>query len=258
MKQFPVFAGSLRYEFSMQVKRRALWLTICLLTLFIVLFMTRNPRIADTLTHLGDYPLLPTLVQWTSGLNKLLPIGVGVMLADRLYRDRRTHVDELFHSMPGVLSARLAGKYFGCLFATMVPVLLFYGIGVGVIAWQTHNIMALPLALATFAGIMLPGFLFITAFSLACTAILWVPLYQFLFICYWFWGNDLDAHTGIPTISETILTPDGKYAVHGFFGVDSFINATSLQATESVLLLISLAAFVMFGLWAYLKWETGH
>ncbi len=185
------------------------------LAFFIVLFMTRNPRIAETLTHLGDYPLLPTLVQWTSSLNSLLPIGVGVMLADRLYRDRRTHVDELFHSMRGALSARLAGKYFGCLFATMIPVLLFYGIGVGVIAWQTHNIMALPLALATFAGIMLPGFLFITSFSLPCTAIMWVPLYQFLFICYWFWGNELGTHTGIPTISGTILTPDGKYAVHG-------------------------------------------
>lgn len=178
-----------------------------------------------------------------------------MLLADRLHRDRRTRVDELFYSMPGALSARLAGKYFGSLFATLVPVLLFYGIGVGVITWQTHTLLALPLALATFAGIMLPGFLFVTAFSLACTAVLWVPLYQFLFICYWFWGNELGTHSGIPTISETILTPDGKYAVHGFFGVDSFINATSVQATESTLLLIGLAAFAMFALWSYLKWE---
>jgi len=76
------------YEFSMQIKRRALWITICLLAFFIALFMTRNPRIAETLTHLGDYPLLPTLVQWTSSLNRLLPIGVGLMPADRLYRDQ--------------------------------------------------------------------------------------------------------------------------------------------------------------------------
>ncbi len=207
------------------------------------------------LAHLGDYPLLPTLVQWTSNLNRLFPIGVGVLLADRLPRDHRTRVDELFRSMPTTLSARLAGKYFGSLLATLIPVLLLYGIGVGVIAWQTHNIIAIPLAIVTFASIMLPGFLFVAAFSLACTAILWVPLYQFLFICYWFWGNVLGTNSGIPTISDTILTPVGKYAAQGFFGVDTYINATPVQATESVLLLLGIAAFALFGLWSYLKWE---
>ena len=253
-KQLSVFAGAFCYEFRMQIRRRSLWITICLLGLFIVLFMSRVPGMYEILAHLGNYPLLQTLVQWTSILNRLLPIGVGVILADRLPRDRRSRVDELFHSLPAPLSARLAGKYFGSLFATLVPVLVFYGIGVGFIAWQTHNILAIPLALVTFAAIMLPGFLFVAAFSLACPAILWVPLYQFLFICYWFWGNELGANTGIPTISETILTPIGKYAIHGFFGIPGYINATPMQATESVLLLIGLGAFAMFMLWAYLRW----
>jgi ABC-2 type transport system permease protein len=258
MKQASVLTGALRYEFRMQIRRRALWITICLLGLLVAVIMSRYPGMSDLLAHLDKYPLLPTLVQWTSNLNRLLPIGVGIMLADRLPRDRSTRVDELFHSMPGTLSARLIGKYFGSLLATLMPVLLLYGIGVGVIAWQTHTVMVLPLALVTFSGIMLPGFLFVAAFSFASTAILWVPLYQFLFICYWFWGNELSPHTGIPTISGTILTPVGKYAVQGFFGVDTFINATPVQATESVLLLVSLAAFMLFGLWCYLKWENSH
>jgi len=258
MNQASVLIGTLRYEFRMQIRRRALWITICSLGLFIILFMSRIPGIYDMLTHLGDYPLLPTLVQWTSNLNRLLPIGVGVILADRLPRDHRTHVDELLYSLPGALSARLIGKYIGSLFASLIPVLLLYSIGVGIITWQTHNIMAIPLALVTFSGIMLPGFLFVAAFSFACTAVVWVPLYQFLFICYWFWGNELSSHTGIPTISDTILTPVGKYAIHGFFGVTSYINATPLQATESVILLLGLAAFALFALWGYSKWESSR
>lgn len=255
-KQTSVLIGALRYEFRMQIRRRSLWITIGLMGLLIITLISRFPGIYEILAHLDRYPLLPTLAQWTSNLNRLLPIGVGVILADRLPRDRRTKVDELFYSMPGALSARLAGKYFGSLFATLVPVLLLYGIGVGVIAWQTHNIMAIPLGLVTFAGIMLPGFLFVAAFSLACTAILWVPLYQFLFICYWFWGNELGAHAGIPTISETILTPIGKYATQGFFGIDAYVNATSVQATESVLLLLGLTTLALSGLWGYLKWQN--
>ena len=35
----------------------------------------------------------------------------------------------------------------------------------------------------------LPGLLFVAAFSVSCPVILWVPLYQFLFVGYWFWGR---------------------------------------------------------------------
>ena len=38
---------------------------------------------------------------------------VGIMLADRLPRDRRTRVAELLDTFPGALYARLFGKYLG-------------------------------------------------------------------------------------------------------------------------------------------------
>src|SRR5260370_19208210 len=77
-----------------------------------------------------------------------------------------------------------------------------------------------PLVAADFVLIVLPGLLFVAAFSIACPAILWVPLYEFLFVGYWFWGNALSpTRTGIQTLSQTILTPIGTYISAGMLAV---------------------------------------
>jgi hypothetical protein len=138
--------------------------------------------------------------------------------------------------------------------------LAFYSIGVGIVLYQTHNLLAIPLALETFTAIVLPGILFISAFSIACPAILWVPLYQFLFVGYWFWGNLLPPSFGIPTLSATILTPIGGYMTAGFFGGDGFpvAHATALQGVESTVLLLGIASLVMLTLWGYLKWDQAR
>jgi len=46
----------------------------------------------------------------------------------------------------------------------------------------------------------------------------------------------------------------------GFYGIQDKIvtHATALQGIESILLLLSLAAFVVFALWAYLKWQQAR
>ena len=90
--------------------------------------------------------------------------------------------------------------------------------------------------------------------------ILWVPLYQFLFIGYWFWGNLLP-DIGIPTLSTTILTPVGGYMCTGFFnptGKEGVCNpgiqgATAVQGVESMLLLVGIAILVMLALWIGLR-----
>src|SRR5260370_9856464 len=115
------------------------------------------------------------VVRWTVRMNFIFPVGVGVLLADRLPRDRRTKVEELFWSTPGALSARMLGKYFGSMLAALIPVMVFYVIVTGCLCYTTHDLMTLARALAAFAAIVLPGMLFISAFSIACPAILWVP-----------------------------------------------------------------------------------
>jgi ABC-2 type transport system permease protein len=107
---------------------------------------------------------------------------------------------------------------------------------------------------------VLPGTLFVAAFSIACPAIMWVPLYQFLYIGYWFWGNLLPPGRGIPTLSNTILTPLGDNMLAGFYGESGLLikHATALQGVESILLLLGLAAFALFVLWRYLLWQQAQ
>ena len=260
MHQFSVLLGSFSYEFRMQIRRRSVWITLILIALLILLSLSRSNGAFSLLYHLHDYSLQTVIVTWTSIVNAILPVGVGVLLADRLPRDRKTKVDELFTSMPAALSVRLVGKYLGSTLATLAPMFAFYALGVGVILYQTQNVQVIPLALEVFAVVALPGILFISAFSIACPALLWVPLYQFLFVGYWFWGNWLSPSTGIPTLSRTILTPSGGFISAGFFGDDPVhgFSATALQGAESMLLLLGIAAFVMFVLWSYLKWQQAR
>ncbi len=260
MNQLPVFFGTLAYEFRMQIRRRAVWITMILLILLVIMAIRRSIGGYNEFLGINNLSLPAVIANWTDIVNAILPVGVGVLLADRLPRDRRTRVDELFISMPGALSSRLLGKYLGSMLATLVPMFAFYCIGIGYILYQIQNPQVLLLAIETFAAIVLPGILFISAFSIACPSILWVPLYQFLFVGYWFWGNWLGVRTGIPTLSNTILTPVGTYISSGFFGASLFPvqNATVLQAIESMLLLLSITAFVMVVLWSYLKWQQSR
>jgi len=249
MNQFPVLIGALRYEFHMQVHRRAVWITMIVLGLLLAFLLTRHNGLNDVLTYLNS-PSLPTAVAyWADMVNfVILPIGIGILLADRLPRDQRTKVYELFTSMPGSLGIRLLGKYLGSTLATLLPMIAFYLLGIGYILAHTHNPLALPLALAAFATIILPG-------------IMWVPLYQFLYIGYWFWGNALFPDAGIPTLNGTILTPIGGYMSLGFFGAHFFFpvdHATVSQAVESTLLLLGIAALVIYILPRLLEWQQSR
>jgi len=249
MSQLPIFAGAFRYEFRMQARRRVVWIVMLLIILFAFAISSRlltQASILDKVTHLSRYPLPAVVAYWTSIVNNITPLGVGCLMADRLPRDQRSRVDELFTSMPAALSALLLGKYLGAFAAVLIPVLVFYVLGVGYILMQTQNALALPLALVTFVAIVLPGMLFVSAFSFACTSAIWLPLYLFLFICYWFWGNALPPGTGIPTLNGTILTPTGGYIAQGLFGAPiAEIHATPQSGVASLLVLVGLAIFVL-------------
>jgi hypothetical protein len=74
MNQLPVLIGSLRYEFHMQVHRRAVWITMIVLGLLLAFLLTRHNGLNDVLTFLNS-PLLvgiaalvmymlPRLLEW--------------------------------------------------------------------------------------------------------------------------------------------------------------------------------------------------
>ncbi|HEY3994204.1 MAG TPA: hypothetical protein VGM01_15150 [Ktedonobacteraceae bacterium] len=254
MNSWKVLWGVLRYEFLMQIRRPALWLAFLLLALLdarAVNAQVLNPYF--TVMHFSLWQRAAALAVQT---NWLAPLGVGIMLADRLPRDRRTRVEEVLNSLPGTLKARLLGKYLGTLLASLVPASLLYLIIVGFAAWQLNSFALIPAALLCYVLVVLPGMCFIAAFSLALPIVIWVPLYQFLLFGYWFWGNILAPRFGLPTLSGTILTPIGSFIVASFFGVSTYGGiqpSPAIYGVSSIVALTGIAALVLIVCYQFLR-----
>lgn len=261
MNSLQTMWGVLRYEFRMQVRRPVLWLVFlgfALLDLRAIVSDLQDPNVQSIFMHLSTLQLAGTV---TSLTNWLPPLGVGILLADRLVRDRRTRVDELLTTLPGALRMRLLGKYLGVTCASLVPAFLLFLVIVGVMVWATGNVLLIPACLLCYAAIVLPGMLFIAAFSLACPVVIWLPLYQFLFFGYWFWGNMLSPHVGIPTLNGTILTPIGSVIAASFFSTGRFGEAPPspvMTGVASLVALLGIAVLVLVALYQFLKWEQAR
>jgi hypothetical protein len=257
--------GALRYELRMQLRRASVWVTIGLISLMIFALWF---GIASDALHAHYSPerhvLVPpsqsdALLGWAQLLAMFLPVGVGLVLADRLARDRRLHVDEILDTAPGSLGARLAGKWLGSTLATLVPVTLIYAAVVLFILTQLPSWSGVGLALAAYAAVVLPGMLFVAGFSVAIPAVLRVPVYQFLFTGYWFWANLMSPKLGIPSIVGTMLNAAGPWAQEGIFSFQwNFLqlNATPAQGYISIALLVGLGVAAVIAMDGYLQWQA--
>ena len=219
MTQWSALSGATRYEFAMQLRRPSLWVGLGLSSVLLMAtfgsFTTLSPDRSGGISH-GE-----TLVLWTITCSFLVTAGAGLLLADRTPRDRKMKTLELLRTSPAATLARILGKYTGAVSATLVPIALIYAIGVGrlIALWGDGGL--LPMALATFAAILVPAVLFVGAFSIACPTVLWTPLYQFLFVGYWLWTS-LNPGQAIPTLSGTLLSPGLNYVVTGFFHFSAY------------------------------------
>lgn len=256
MNNLAALAGTLRYEFWMQARRKALWIGFALLSLFV--FRNFGDIYLGGNAHINGESL--SITYWASFLALFFPIGAGLLLADRFSRDRKTRVDELLWTAPASTLARLLGKYLGSVLATLLPIFVIYLVGIALILTHWHDFSALPLVLAAFAAANVPGILFVGAFSIACTTVLWPVLYQFLFVGYWFWGNLLNPKVGIPTLNGTLLMPSDRYIIGGFLPSSSaFVpSTTALQGIESLALLLGCAAIALLAAWQWLRWQADH
>jgi hypothetical protein len=256
MSIWPVFGGAACYEFWMQLRRREVWIVIAMLTMPFLLLVNIPP--------IGlDRPAVQTqvAVSWAQVLALFLPIGVGCLLADRLPRDRGTRVEEVLGTAPGAWGARLAGKYAGSTLATVLPVLLFYLIGLAYILTELHDARVLPVALAAFAAIVLPALLFVAAFSIASTALLRVLLYQCLLCGYWLWANLMSPRLHLPSPAFTLLNAAGPWASEGFFHVRWFFyppGATAGQAIANIMVLLLLSALALVAAWGYHRYRQAR
>jgi hypothetical protein len=246
-------AGALRYEFVMQARRWVVW---------VIMLLVSGLTFLAGANEWPDFARMPgkeVAILWALHANFLLPVGFGVLIADRLVRDRRTNVEALLSASPGSALARLSGKFLGATLATVLPLLLVYLGGLGAVFSQSHDPQVLWWALPAFAAINLPGLLCIGAFSQALPAVMGVAFYQVLFVGYYLWGNDLPLTVGIPTLSHTILTPAGEYRAGGFFGiVDPTFHATLSDALLSTALMLVSAAIAVVGVSWFLAWQQAR
>jgi ABC-2 type transport system permease protein len=261
MMQLAVLRGIARYEFRMQVRRRSVWVVMLGMGLLVLLASRPDPYIYDSQHHhYLPVTALEAVVTWAISVNTLLPLGLGILLADRLPRDEHLILTDLFAGLPIPTSLRLLGKYLGATLAALLPIVLVFAFGLLFILLLWHDAAVLPQALAAFGLINLPGVLFVAAFSLVCPLVMPVPVYQVLYTGYWFWGNLLPPGIfGIPTLSATILTPQGQVRAGYFYGIGARVpNPAEIQpllGAASVVLLLACAVAALYAAHWLLAWR---
>jgi hypothetical protein len=212
MSQTSALLGAFRYEFAMQLRRKAMWIGLAMISalLFFILIVTTG-KSANT-----DTPQ-EALGYMSAGITFLLSIGAGLLLANRVPRDRSLHVEELLRVTPVSGAMRLFGKYLGATLAVAVPILLIQVAQTAYIANHFQDMSVFPRSLAMFFTVSLPAIFFVGAFALAFTTFLWPPLFQFLFVGYWIWANGNPDDYPFFTPNGTLISANGDYALKGFF-----------------------------------------
>jgi ABC-2 type transport system permease protein len=248
-----------RHELRMQIRRPALWIAFGVVTAIAAVMMATAPWSQPLAT-----PLPHVMAEWSVGLNLFHPVLFGCLLADRLIRSRRIGVAELAAATPSTPGAWLASVYVGTVTATLIPIVVFWAAAVAVAAVRWGDLRAIPLGVAAFVTINLPGLLLVAAASLVFPLLLPVPLYQFLFIGGYMWANWVGPSWGIPTMSGTWLTPAGGFAASGLFGGELIHGgrATASEAVASIALLLAVAAGLLIAARWWLarpdgSWQAG-
>jgi ABC-2 type transport system permease protein len=254
--------GVIGYEFLMQLRRLSLWIAFGLLGALVIVANSANYTPQDTNLPYTRYDIV---VNRADGAAVLLALGVGLLLADRLRRDRRNRVDEVLRTTPVATSTRVLGKYAGAVAATLVPVTMVYLVSVAFLVAHYQDASIIPVALSSFLTLVVPVVLFVGAFSIASTAVLWTPLYQFLFIGYIFWSF-LPPGGPLPTLNGTLLSIQENYVLSGIFHFTGFRTGDAAYyppssvglALASIGSLLACAAVALLAACWYETWRGNH
>jgi hypothetical protein len=238
--------GAARYEYLMQVRRPAVWLVV------LALIGLRMYHPWPLLSYSGT-ALHPLVGDLAFNFMMLGPIGVGVVLADRGLRESRLGLGDLLGSAPTGPGPRWWGKAIGATAATLTPVACAWAVLLVYLA-TVRGAGVIPLGIASFAAVILPGMLFVAAASLAIPQLIGAPLYRLGLIGYWFWGNMAGApRYGIPTLAGTPFEAIGEYQNGYWFGGQMFdaadrgipANGGDAVLSIAVLLAVSLAILAL-------------
>ncbi len=214
------FAATLRYELLMQLRKPTVWIaTLAPFALYTALILFGLERGGlDQIRHDTDPKVWMILV--LGSFTSPLTIVSGMVLADRLARDRKLRVSPVLDVTPASRTARLAGKHLGACAATAVPPLLIYlAVSVGFAVWRSRP-GALFWGPMTYLLMLLPALLVAGALALLGPQVMPVPLFRVLFVGLWLWCTvPAEKRTGVPSIAGTVLSLTLEYPQKVFFGM---------------------------------------
>ena len=248
------FAGILRHEIGMSLRRKALWIAYGLLFLFHTVLLFAPPPLGERIKGevIAKEEIWQVAGHFLLACNVFFPVVAGILSADRVRRDFGLGLRELQDSTPLNRHVYVLTKYFGALGATLLPLFLWVlGItAVMVLTGHAHGdlLLAVPVA---FLAITVPAFAFVVAFSLVCPMVMPLSIYQILFTGYWFWANFIPPKL-FPTLNGTLLTPGGLFAQQGFFGgpiaktLAGGVQHTAADAVANLAVLGLLSAAALF------------
>lgn len=240
----------------MSLRRKGLWVAYGLLFVFYTVLLFSPPPVGEMI----EGEVISRDQTWTvsgrflAAVNVFFPVVAGILSADRMQRDVRLGLRELQASTPVSRFAYVGAKYFGALLSTLAPVFLWVMAIAAAMTVLGRADAAMLLAVpAAFFAITVPAFAFVVAFSIACPMVMPLPVYQILFVGYWFWANFIPPSL-FPTLNGTLLTPSGIFALQGFFeapaslALQGAVRYTPAQALMNLGVLFSLIAVALFGL----------
>ncbi|MCW2917940.1 MAG: hypothetical protein JWN52_6008 [Actinomycetia bacterium] len=234
-----------RYEYLMQVRRPAVWVVV----LALIGLRCASP-FPPGFTSTTDHATL--VADWAFNFIMLCPIGVGAVLADRVWRESRLGLSDLLTSTPTGIGPRLWGKAIGAGAATITPVAVAWAGLLGYLTAQ-RGAGVIPVGLAAFAAIILPALVFVAACSVTIPYLTGPGLYRLGLFGYWIWGNMVPPRTGIPTPAGTPFEAIGEYPSGAWFhgvmldAAHRGVHPTGGEAVLSIAfpLLVGLAVLVI-------------
>ncbi|MDT0301345.1 hypothetical protein [Streptomonospora wellingtoniae] len=199
------------YEARMAARSRAVWigtLPVALLCLLIALAQVSGQESARL--NAGATAEAVAL---------LVPVGIAVVLADRLRRSRTAGLDELLDTMPGSGTGRVVGVLGGAFAVALLPVAALFAVLGAVIAVRTGDPAATAWSALAFVLVVLPACAWIAALASLLGLVLPVTPVRFLVVPLWFWAVAWN-HTllWVPTPVGTLLVPSGEYPSQAWFG----------------------------------------
>jgi hypothetical protein len=159
-------------------------------------------------------------------LEGVCPLGVAIAVATLVGRDR---------------ALELA-------LATPTPYRSVLGLRAALVAWFAveRGPAVVPIGIAAFATVSLPGLAFVAAVSLTLPLLIGAPLYRVGFVGYWFWGNLLnESRLPIPTPAGTPFEAIGEYPSRAWFGGKVFEAFNRGIHPDTALALLSIAFLLL-------------